>query len=403
LKALEQDIHRQSVEIWHHLHQHPELSMQEFQTADYVEKLLREYTQVDRVKRVGKTGVWAELIGTAPRQGEEKILMLRGDMDALPIQEAEGRSYRSVVPGVMHACGHDVHTTSLLASVRILERYREQLPGRIWFFFQPGEEVMGGALTFLKDPDIDFSKLTGAFGIHVAGNLEVGKIRLGRGTVLASSDALHFHIHGVGGHAAHPAATKDAIIAAASLIMQLQTLVSREISATDAAVLSLCKIQGGTKDNIIAGEVAIDGTLRTLNQEIRERLQKGIRRICDGVELSLRVKIDFTVDPGSTPLSNSDEYVDIAAQAAEKVLGPDSVTWSEVPGLAGEDFAYYTDKVPGAFIFIGARTPGGAAAVGHTPEFYTDEDTLRVGALVLSSAALEFFHIPYETNGGDFQ
>lgn len=395
LKELEREIHRQSVEVWHHLHQNPELSMQEFHTAEYIEKQLRDHTSVDRVERVGKTGVWAELIGTAPRQGAEKILMLRGDMDALPIQEENELPYRSAVPGVMHACGHDVHTTSLLASVRILEQYRDQIPGRVWFFFQPGEEVMGGALTFLDDPKIDFSKVTGALGIHVAGNLEAGKIRMGHGTVLASADTLHFHIHGVGGHAAYPAAAKDAIVAAANLIIQLQTLISREIAPIDSAVLTIGQIHGGTKDNIIADSVKIDGTLRTLSKEIREKLQQAIRRICDGIEVSLRVTIDLTIDQGASPLSNSDEYVDLAERAAEKVLGPDRVVWSENPGLAGEDFAYYTDHVPGAFVFIGAQTPGGVPAAGHTPEFYTDEDALRVGALILSGAALEFFDVPY--------
>ncbi|HWS41597.1 MAG TPA: M20 family metallopeptidase [Pseudoflavonifractor sp.] len=392
---IERGIHAQSVESWHHLHRNPELSMREYNTADYIERALRETTGVDRVKRVDETGVWAELVGTASRQGPERTLVLRGDMDALPIQEKNELPFRSAVPGVMHACGHDVHTASLLASVRILEQYRDRIPGTVWFFFQPGEEVMGGALTFLADTEIDFERVSGAVGIHVAGNLEAGKIRLKEGPVLASADTLHFRILGESGHAAYPAAARDAVVAAANLIVQLQTLVSREVGATDSAVLTLGRIAGGTKDNIIAQEVRIDGTLRTLSKEVRAHLQQAIRRVCDGIGLSLRVTIELEIEQGSVPLVNDGAYVKLAERAAKRVLGEDSVSWSDVPGLAGEDFAYFLDRVPGAFVFIGSQTPGGPPAKGHTPEFYTDKDALRVGSLLLSSVALEFFGVDY--------
>lgn len=395
LAELENGIHAQSVETWHTLHQHPELSMKEYHTAAYIEKELRETTSVDRVKRVGETGVWAELKGTAPHSGPEKILILRGDMDALPIQEENDLPYRSVVPGVMHACGHDVHTTSLLGSVRLLEQYRDRIPGTVWFFFQPGEETMSGALTFFADPEIDFGRVTAAAGIHVAGDTEVGTVRLKEGPVLASADELHFRIVGKGGHAAFPAGARDAIVAAANLVLQLQTLVSREVDATEAAVLTLGKIAGGTKDNIIAGEVTIDGTLRTLNKDVRADLQKAIRRICDGIEVSLRVTIELKIHEGSAPLVNDGRYVKIAERAAQKVLGADHVLWSDRPGLAGEDFAFFLDRVPGVFLFIGAKTPGNPPAKGHTPEFYTDEGALRTGALILSGFALEFFGVEY--------
>lgn len=394
LTELEREIHDESIAVWHRLHENPELSMEEYQTADYIQSQLAEKTGL-AVRRVGKTGIWAELAGTAACDGPERILVLRGDMDALPIQEKTDLPYCSKIPGVMHACGHDMHTTALLASARILESFRDRIAGKIWFFFQPGEEKMAGAKTFLEDPDIDFDRVTQAIGIHAAGNVEVGKIRLKNGPILASSDELHFRLHGIGGHAAYPQNTHDTIVAAAYLIAQLHTLVSREVSPLDSAVLTIGKIMGGTKDNIIASEVTIDGTLRTLNQKTREDMQAAIRRICDGVETALRVDIDLEISQGTKPLLNCEGTVNLAKNAALKLLGNDSVVWAETPGMASEDFGYFLERVPGAFVFIGTQTPGKPPAAGHTPEFYTDPDAVRVASLILSGTALEYFSVEY--------
>jgi amidohydrolase/hippurate hydrolase len=396
LTDFEKGINKEIVDIWHHLHKNPELSMKEYKTADYIEDALRRTTKVDKIKRVGKTGLWVELKGTAPRQGEEKIIALRGDMDALPIQENnENLPYRSQVPGVMHACGHDVHTSALLGAVRTLEQYRDKIPGTVWFFFQPGEETLQGAKTFIEDPEIDLTKVKAIAGIHVGGDVEAGKIKLRVGPQLASANVLRFKITGETVHAASPDKGRDPVIAAANLIIQLQTLVSREIKPIEPAVLSLCRIQGGTKDNIIAQDVTIEGTLRTLNKETRIYFEEAIRRICQGVALSLRVTIDFEIEDGSLPLFGDKGVVEIVERAAKKTLGPDNIVFGDHPAMGGEDFAFFTDKIPGAFILLGAKSKAAKEPHGHSPDFYTDESAVRTGILALSGFALEYFGVDF--------
>jgi amidohydrolase/hippurate hydrolase len=391
----EKEINAEIVELWRHLHRNPELSMEEYRTSDCIETILREKTKVDRIKRVGKTGLWVELKGTAPYEGEERIMALRGDMDALPIQEKNDLPYRSETPGVMHACGHDVHASALLGAVRILEHYRDRIPGTVWFFFQPGEETLKGALTFLADPEIDFTKPKAIAGIHVWGNLEAGRIRLRAGPQMASGDTIRFRVTGQGGHAASPHTSRDPVVAAAHLIVQLQTLVSREVNPVDAAVLSLCRIQGGSKDNIIASEALIEGTLRTLSKETRLCLHDGIRRICQGIALALRVDIDFEVVEGPIPLVSDSGCVKIAETAAKKILGGENIEFSDHAEMSGEDFAFFTDKIPGVFIMIGAKSKNGPEPQMHSAEFYTDESAVRTGILALCGFALEFFGVDF--------
>jgi amidohydrolase len=395
LTDIEQSINREMVDVWHHLHQHPELSMQEYQTAQYIENFLRETVKTAAIKRVDKTGLWVQLVGTAPRTGDEPIIILRGDMDALPIQENNDLPFKSLVPGVMHACGHDVHTTSLLGAVRVLEQYRDKIPGTIWFFFQPGEETIKGAKTFLADPDIDLKKAKAIAGVHIGTNVEVGKVRLREGVSMAGIDVLRFKITGKGGRGAAPEEARDPVVASAFLITQLQTLISREVAAVDTAVLSLCSIHGGAKDNIIPQEVLIDGTLRSLEKETRKHLREGIRRICDGVELSMRVAIDFDIIDSSLPLYNDPGCVKIAEQAVKKLLGEDCVVWGKAARMGGEDFAFFTDIIPGVFIIIGAKTIGGRETSNHALDFYTDEGAVRSGILCLCGFALEYFGIPF--------
>jgi amidohydrolase len=393
LQELTAGIEQHMLEVWQHLHRNPELSMKEYRTADYVEKILRETLTDGRIKRVGKTGLWVELEGKAPAAGKQSIFALRGDMDALPIQEETGLPYKSLVPGVMHACGHDVHTASLLGAVKVLRHYLDRIPGKLWFFFQPGEETLSGALSFLEDPEIDFGKLSGIAGVHVAGDLDAGMARIKEGAVLASADLIKIRVSGQAGHAAYPHNTRDAIVAAAHLIVQLQTLVSREVSPLDSAVLSLGLIRGGTKDNIIAHEVYIEGTLRTLDKELRASLQESIRRVAQGAALALRVRIDVEIENGSPPLVNDPAMLKIAENGLKKTFGSENLIFAKYPRMGGEDFSFFTSKVPGVFIFIGAKTPGGKPFIGHTADFYTDPQTVKSGILAFCSFALEAFGI----------
>ena len=278
---------------------------------------MRETTHCDRIHKVGETGIWAELKGTKPGNSED-VIILRGDMDALPIQEETDFPYRSVIPNVMHACGHDVHSSILLGAVRVLEQYRDKFAGSIWFFFQPGEEAMRGALTFLADPEIEFSRV---------------------------------------------------IVAAAT--------------------------RGGTKSNIVANKVRIEGTLRTLSNETRCHLHESIRRIAAGVALATGTDIEVEIIKGPSSLYNDPHYTELAGQAVIKTLGSEAVVYAVHPNLAGEDFAYITEHIPGVFIFVGAADAQGQPAVGHTPYFYTDRAMLRTGVIALSAFALEFFKVDY--------
>lgn len=393
--ALVDEIEPATAEVWHTLHQNPELGMKEYKTAEHLEKQLLQTVDAESIRRVGETGLWVELKGTKPGGDPDNVIILRGDIDALPIQEENDLPYKSRIPNVMHACGHDVHASVLLGAVRVLQQYRDRFTGRIWFFFQPGEEVMQGALTFLKDPAIDFSKVKAAAATHAAGGVRAGKVLLKTGAVLASPDEVNFTIKGRNGHVAAPQLGVDAIVAAAALIQQLQTVVSRETGPTDSAVLSLGTIHGGRKSNIIADEVRIEGTLRTLSRETRERLQDSIRRIAAGVAQSTRTSIDVEIVKGPAPLYNDPEYVRLAEKALVKSLGQDAVEYGNTPGMAGEDFSYITENIPGVFIFLGAEDGEGHPVTGHTPHFYTDRAILRTGILALSSFALEYFKVEY--------
>jgi amidohydrolase len=342
---------------------------------------------------VGKTGLWAELKGTAPFSGDENVVALRGDMDALPIGEHGDLPFKSTVPGVMHACGHDTHTTSLLGAALILEHFRDKIPGRVWFFFQPGEEVLAGALTFINDPAIDFSKIKAMCGVHQWPDLDVGKVSLFAGVTMAASDLLSFHIKGSGGHGSAPETTRDPIVATAELIGQLQTVVSREIGALDAAVITIGSIHGGERGNIIPEEVTMEGSLRTLDKDVRQKVIEAIRRICKGIALSLRVDVDFELGNAALPVYNDPKLIAMSDKALRRVLGDDAVVYGDKPRMVSEDFCYFANKVPGVFLGHGSRTPGKAPAQVHSCDFYSDPATITFGTLTLCAFALEYFGV----------
>ncbi|MEG2074128.1 MAG: M20 family metallopeptidase, partial [Angelakisella sp.] len=248
--------------LCNYLHEHPELSLQEHNTCDLLEKYIRENVTYERMKRVGETGLFVEIKGT--KEGAHKVIAFRGDIDALPIQEQEGAAHRSQVAGVMHACGHDVHATVNLGAAKLLSDCRDTFSGSVYFFFQPAEEVLKGARLFLADPDIDFSKIDAVAAVHSSPEIDAGTIGVRHGAILASADEMRITVHGKGGHGAHPHTVIDPIVAAASIIMNLQTLVSRETSAADSAVVSVCTINAGTAHNIVPGQVEMTGTVRTV-------------------------------------------------------------------------------------------------------------------------------------------
>lgn len=382
-------------QVWKQIHQHPELGMELYHTAELIEAELAKHCPGVKVKRVDKSGVWAELEGTA--QGDkDNILMLRGDMDALPIQEEEnGLPYRSRNDNVMHACGHDVHCSSLLGAVKVLLRYKHAFSGRIWFFFQPGEEQAAGAKTFLEDPEIEFERVKACAAVHVLGFTEVGKVCLKSGEHLACPDRLFFTVHGKSAHASTPSHTIDALGAAVDLVQGLRNLVARETDPTDNVLFRISRFVAEPKNGSICEQVEVGGSLSTFNPKVRQRLLDAIQRIVDGVSLSSNAKIDFHYVNRVPALINDPGMTGLAARAVARALGEDAVEMADRPAMAAEDFALFTQYCPGVHMSIGCRNPGQAPVPAHCPQFYTHPGAIRVGITALAAFALEYFGVDY--------
>jgi amidohydrolase len=362
------------------LHASPELSFKEDQTAHYIGDRL-EAVGVDKLTRgVGGTGVVAEIHGKRPGRS----VLVRADMDGLPLTETVDVPFRSRHVGVMHACGHDVHMAIALELARWLAERRQELPGMVRFAFQPAEEQAGGA-----KPMIDAGVLDGidrVIGLHVWSPLPTGQIAVPRGIVMASADMFTLTIRGRGGHGAQPHLTIDAVVIAAEVVGALQTLISRETSPVAPAVITLGSVHGGTAANIVAGEVVMQGTLRTFDGELRARLLSRIAQVAEGIAGAMRGSSEFRHDSGTPPVINNPAMAELVREAASNVLGKAAVVPLE-PLMVGEDFAYFLEVRPGCFFMLGGA-PEGPPVVHHTPEFRIDERCLPVGFQVMSAAVL---------------
>lgn len=382
-------------DVWHTIHQNPELSMQEYNTCALLESKLRELDGLERIHRVGETGLWVEIKGELPGD-EDNILMLRGDMDALPIQEEEnGLPYRSQVPNVMHACGHDVHCSSLLGAVKVLVNYKSRFSGRIWFFFQPGEEQLAGAKTFLADPEINMELVKACGAVHVLGFTEVGKVCLKSGEHLSCPDQLFFTVHGKSAHASTPSHTIDALGAAVDLVVMLRNLVARETDPIDNVLFRIGRLVADPANGSICETVEVGGSLRTFNPRVRQRLLDSIQRVVDAVSLSTNAKIDFRYENHVPALINDPAITALAARAVTKALGEEAVEMADRPAMAAEDFALFTQYCPGVHMSIGCRAPDRAPVPAHNPKFYTEPGAIRVGITALASFALEYFGVDF--------
>ena len=374
------------VKEWrHHLHRHPELSGHEEQTAAFVEKVLREIG-VDEVRRAGKYNVIALVRGAHPGP----IVGLRADMDALPVSEESGVEFASENPGVMHACGHDAHTAMLLGAAKVLCTMRSELHGTVKFFFQTAEEILGGAKEIIeagevteKDPPICMA------GLHVNPNRPAGTIAVRRGASSASSNGMEITITGRQGHGAHPDQCIDPIPAAAQVISSLQQLVSRQLAPADSAVVTIGTIHGGLKSNIIAPEVKMTGTIRTIKPQVQKDLFEAIPRVVKLTAEALRCKGEVTIKIGTPVLMNDDATFDRYLAVAEQVFGKENITWLENCSMGGEDFAFYTEKVPGTMFRLGTGFAGQKNAPLHSPLFKADESAFVYGVAMHVGFALD--------------
>ncbi len=367
------------IEVRRDIHAHPELAFQETRTAGVVAGELARLGVPFR-SGVGRTGVVGTIEGGRPGP----TIVIRGDMDALPIGERTGLAFASRNAGLMHACGHDVHTATLLGVAAILKSLQPELSGRVRLLFQPAEEVLGGAAAMIEDGALDGVDL--ALGYHNHPEIPVGKFGFVRGANYAACDRFRLVVHGVSGHAAYPHAAVDPIVAAASLVGSLQTLVSRETGPLEACVVTVGAIHAGTVHNIIPDSCELLGTIRSLTLTVRLRAEAALRRICAGLEATYRTPCECDWIPGVPPTLNAEEVLDGSVAAIRRQLG--EVFVPAESSMGAEDFALIAARVPSFVLRIGSGAPGRTDYL-HNSDYQPDEGCIALGASALARAAVD--------------
>lgn len=379
IKALEPEL----VALRRHFHQHPETGFNEYETAKFVSDKLTALNIAHRTG-VAKTGIVADITGGLPG----KTVALRADMDALTISEKTGLPYASVNDGVMHACGHDAHTASLLGAAIVLGELRAELPGTVRLIFQPAEEGPGGAAPMIAEGALD--GVAAIVGAHVWQELPVGTVAVRYGPAMACLDAIDVTILGAGCHGAAPHHGVDAVAVACQVVTALQTIASREVNPVTPVVVTIGTINGGYAYNIIADEIAMKGTVRALDNKLRATLPERIERIIAGVAKAMRADYRFEYRFGYPPLVNDDAVTASVEGTLRRLFGAGNVVKRAEPSMGGEDFAYYLQKVPGTFINVGSSNAAkGLTSPGHKSTFNIDEAALAITTEALVAAAVD--------------
>ncbi len=390
IAGLAQELRPQMVTQRRDFHMHPELSNREERTARVVAERLRALG-LEVKTGVGKHGVVALLKGTRPGP----VVAVRADMDALPIQENIDVPYKSQNPGVKHACGHDVHMTVGLGVAEVLSKMRDQIQGAVKFIFQPAEEgpppgEEGGAKLMVKEGALENPRPLAIFGLHVMPNIEVGTVGYNSGPAMASADRFVVTIKGKKVHGAYPHDGVDAVVVAAEAVSALQTIRSRRINTQEPLVLSVGIIQGGNRYNIIADEVKLEGTVRTLSEDVRKSAQEMMRQTLASVTSAYGATFDLQFDMPNPVTYNDPRLVEESLPTIKRILG-DAQVVSPKPQMGAEDFSYFQKVIPGFFYFLGVGNKAkGITAMIHTPEFDVDEDSLVVGVKVMSNVLLDY-------------
>ncbi len=366
------------------LHKNPELAYKEKRTAMVIARTLRSLGLAVQTG-VAKTGV----IGILRGKRSSPVVALRADMDALPIGEESRVSYRSEIPGVMHACGHDVHVSNVVGAAMILSQMRNVLEGTVKFVFEPSEERNpGGAIGMLKEGALD--DVDAIFGLHVYPRAETGKLGFRAGPTMAAADELSITIRGKGGHGARPQSAVDPVVVASEVVLALQTVVSRGLNPFQPVVLTIGKIEGGTAQNVIPDEVRLEGTLRTVDSHTRKRAHELVRRKVAGVCAAAGAKFKLVISKGNPPLINQPTETEFARVRAVEFRGIRNVFEVEQV-MGGESFAYFLEKIPGTFFRLGvANKRKGIVHEVHTPLFDVDEQAMKTGAGFFAYLAYEY-------------
>jgi len=386
VKELVRQYATELMSIRRHLHANPELSFQEFETSAFVRSKLDEWG-IPYKSGIVKTGIVASIEGRNPNS---KVIALRGDMDALPILEKNAVPYCSTNPGVMHACGHDVHTTCALGAARILHSLRNEFEGTVQIIFQPGEEVLpGGASLMIKEGALDNPRPTSIIGQHVLPDLEVGKIGLKPGMYMASADEIYFTVNGKGGHAALPHYNIDPVLITSHIIVALQQVVSRRCKPSTPCVLSFGSVQANGSTNVIPDKVDVKGTFRTMDEVWRKQAHTIMKKLAEELAISMGATCDFRVEVGYPYVQNDEALTAFCKESAIEYLGVENVVDLELR-MTGEDFAFYTQVMPGCFYRLGVRNEQRGITSGiHTATFDVDERCLEVGSGLMAYLAIK--------------
>ena len=378
--------HRETVEIRQHLHMHPELSFQEYNTSAFVAGRLKELG-IPFKDKVAETGLVGLIEGKNP---SKKIIALRADMDALPITETNDVAYKSKNIGVMHACGHDVHTSSLLGVARILNELKSEFEGSVKLIFQPGEEKLpGGASMMIAEGALENPTPTSIFGQHVMPLIETGKVGFRSGIYMASTDELYLRVKGKGGHGAMPHLNVDPVLITAHLIVAMQQIVSRVANPTMPSVLSFGKVIANGATNVIPNEVYLEGTFRTLDETWRTAAHEKMFGMAQQLVQAMGGQLEFEIRKGYPALVNDPLLTARTKQQAIEFLGEENVLDLDI-WMAAEDFAFYSQQAPACFYRLGTRNEArGITSSVHTPTFDIDEDALKTGVGLMSWLAIK--------------
>jgi hippurate hydrolase len=365
------DLHDEITEWRRDLHAHPELQYDVHRTAGSVSERLKSFGCDDVVAGIGRTGVVGVIRGRKPGA---KVIGMRADMDALPIEEATTVAYKSTVPGKMHACGHDGHTAMLLGAAKYLAETRN-FAGTAVVIFQPAEEGGAGARAMMDDGLFDRFGIEQVFGMHNYPGMPIGQFAIRSGPMMASTDTIGIDLEGVGGHAAWPHFGVDTVLVGAQIVNQLQSIVARNVDPLQAAVISICMFQAGNADNVIPQQAKLRGTARALSPKVRDLLQKRVREVVEGTARAYGAKAELTYTTGYPVLVNEEHKTAFAAGVAREVAGKDKVNTDCAPLMGAEDFAFMLQERPGAFIYIG----NGNSAQLHNPAYDFNDEAIPVG------------------------
>ena len=367
------------------IHMYPEDGFSEFTTSKIIIEEL-EKLGIKVQKNVAKTGVVGLIEGKYPG----KTVLLRADMDALKIQEQADVEYKSKIDGMMHACGHDGHVAGLLGAAMILNELKDNLHGNVKLVFQPAEERDGGALPMIEEGVLENPKVDAAFAAHLWGYLNEGEVHLKEGPMMASPDIFNIKVIGKGGHGAVPQESIDPIVITCQIVNSLQTIVSRKINPLDPVVITCGRIQGGDCHNVIPNEVELEGTIRTFNEETRNWVPKVMEDLIRGITTSQGAAYEFKYEPKYPALINDKYMTSFAKEPLKKVVGEENVFDLKEPNMGGEDFAYFAQKVPSAFIFVGIANNKSEPVIHHNPYFKWDSKNVGILAQSLSQIAIDY-------------